>query len=268
MNSRRVIFCLGALLSALLVLSSTASAAKRPPTPEIKSISPLAVKVGEKLTVKGTNFVPGKSKTRVFFVRRGGGTAFARADTATRTKLVVTIPAQLDKVLAGKAARVQIRVLTKKFGKLSATKKSPVVSPATIAVDPGSDPNNSGPAGPNGDCDNDKVPNSAETDKDNDLLSDTDETALGLDACKADTDADGVSDGYEYKSALDLNRTTLFGTPSTAPYPAKRPYPNPLFADADVDYDSDGLSLGQENVLWVKYGDRTLDLNYSDGKQT
>jgi hypothetical protein len=35
-----------------------------------------------------------------------------------------------------------------------------------------------------------------------------------------------------------------------------------------VDFDSDGLSLGQENQLWVKYGGHTLDLNYSDGKQT
>src|SRR4051812_34731640 len=42
MNSRRVVFCLGALLSALLVFSATAPAAKRPPVPTIKSISPLA----------------------------------------------------------------------------------------------------------------------------------------------------------------------------------------------------------------------------------
>src|SRR3954466_1266326 len=143
MNSRRVVLCLGALLSALLVFSATASAAK---APEVSSISPLALKVGEKLTIKGKNFIPGKNKTRVFFVRRGGGTAFARAESATGTKLVVTLPAQLDKVLAGKAARVQVRVLARKFGKLSAAKKSPVVSPADAAVDPGTDPNSSGPA--------------------------------------------------------------------------------------------------------------------------
>src|SRR4051812_15197775 len=266
MNSRRVIFCLGALLSALLVLSSTASAAKRPPTPEIKSISPLAVKVGEKLTVKGKNFVPGKNKTRVFFVRRGGGTAVARAESATRTKLVVTVPAQLDKVLSGKSARVQLRVLTKRFGKLSAAKRSPIVSPAAAGTPGTGTP--ADPTGPNGDCDKDGVLNSAETDMDNDLLSNTDEAALKLQPCNPDTDADGVTDGYEYQSALDLNRTTLFGSPSATPYPAKRPYPNPLFADSDVDYDGDGLSLGQESILWTKFGTHTLDLNYSDGKQT
>jgi hypothetical protein len=270
MNSRRVVLCLGALLSALVVFSATASAAKRTsPAPVIGSISPLSLKVGEKLTVKGKNFIPGKNKTRVFFVRRGGGTAFARAEQATRTKLVVTVPDQLDKVLGGKAARVQIRVLGKKFGKLSVAAKSPIVSPAAAGTDPGTDPNSTGPAAPGGDCDHDGVLNSAETgDKDNDLLSDTDETALGLDACNADTDGDGVQDGYEYQSALDLNRTTLFGAPSAAPYPAKRPYPNPLFKDADVDYDGDGLTLAQEQLLWTKFGNHTLDLNYSDGKQT
>ena len=272
MNSRRVVLCLGALVSALLAFSSVAAAKTAPPV--VSSISPLTAKVGEKLTIKGKNFIPGKNKTRVFFVRRGGGTAIARAEKATRTKLVVTIPAQLDKVLAGKAARVQIRVLTKKFGKLSLAKKSPIVSPAAVSGTPGggtpgTDPNTSGPAAADGDCDHDGVLNGAETgDKDNDLLSDTDETALGLDACKSDTDGDGVEDGYEYQSALDLNRTTLFGAPSATPYPFKRPYPNPLFSDADVDYDGDGLSLANESRLWVKFNAHSLDVNYSDGKQT
>src|SRR3954452_17643764 len=175
MNSRRVVFCLGALLSALLVFSATASAAKRPPVPTIKSISPLTAKVGDKLTVKGSNFKPGKNKTRVFFVRRGGGTAIARAEQATSTKLVVTIPAQLDKVLGGKAAREQLRVLAKRFGKLSVAKRSPIVSPAAAVTGPS---NPTDPTDPNGDCDNDKVPNSAETDMDGDLLSKSDEVAL------------------------------------------------------------------------------------------
>ena len=35
------------------------------------------------------------------------------------------------------------------------------------------------------------------------------------------------------------------------PYPGKRPYPNPLFADANVDYDGDSLTLTEEYDLWV-----------------
>jgi hypothetical protein len=266
MNSRRVVLCLGALSSALL--ASAASAFAATPAPVIKSISPMKLNVGEKLTVKGKYFVPGKGKTRVFFVRRGGGTAFARADKATRTKLVVTLPAQLDKVLNGKAARVQIRILGKKFGKLTVARKSPIVSPTPI-LDPGTGPApDIGPAAPAGDCDKDGIPNSQETDMDNDLLSNDQEKALGLDPCSADTDGDGVQDGYEYFSALDLNRTVLFGSRPPTPYPGKRPYPNPLFPDADVDYDGDGLTLGQEHALWVAFGGHSEQLNYSDGLQT
>jgi hypothetical protein len=269
MNSRRVVLCLGALISALLVLSASALAATKSTAPTVSSVSPMRLKVGETLTVKGKNFIPGKGKTRVLFVRKGAGAAFGRAQSATSTKLVVVLPPQLDKVLGGKSARVQLRVLGKKFGKLSAASKSPIVSPAA-SEDPGTtpDPTDTGPAGPNGDCDKDGVPNSAETDMDNDLLSNDLEKSLGLDPCSADTDLDGVPDGYEWQSALDLNRTVLFGSRPPTPYPAKRPYPNPLFADSDVDYDGDGLSLGQEDLLWKRFGDGTLALNYSDGMQT
>src|SRR5436305_59385 len=218
MNSRRVVLCLGALASALLVPAASASAAhhKKAPAPKstapvVTSVSPMNLKVGDQLTVKGTNFIPGKGKTRILFVRPGGGAAFGRADSATKTKLVVTLPPQLDKVLGGKSARVQIRVLGKKFGKLSPASKSPIVSPSTGSGSPGTDPGTSGPAGPNGDCDKDGIPNSAETDMDNDLLANDLEKSRGTDPCSADTDLDGVPDGYEYQSALDLNRTVLFG---------------------------------------------------------
>src|SRR3954447_15601476 len=273
MNSRRVVLCLGALISALLVLSASAIAATKTPAPTVSSVSPMRLKVGETLTVKGKNFIPGKGKTRVLFVRKDGGAAFGRAKSATKTKLTVVLPVQLEKVLGGKSRRIQIRVLAKKFGKLSAAKLSPIVSPAAVTNgdgDPGTtpDPTDTGPAAPVGDCDKDGVPNSAETDMDNDLLSNDLEKSLALDPCSADTDLDGVPDGYEWQSALDLNRTVLFGSRPPTPYPAKRPYPNPLFADADIDYDGDGLSLGQENLLWRHFGDGTLALNYSDGLQT
>src|SRR4051794_13434297 len=165
MNSRRVVLCLGALISALLVLSPGALAAKKSPAPTVTSVSPMRLKVGETLTVKGKNFIPGKGKTRVLFVRKNGGAAFARANSATKTKLVVTLPAQLDKVLAGKTARVQIRVLAKKFGALSPAKKSPIVTPGAATGGPIED---TGPARPSGDCDKDGVLNRDETDMDND----------------------------------------------------------------------------------------------------
>ena len=81
-------------------------------------------------------------------------------------------------------------------------------------------------------------------------------------------------DGYEYQSAVDLNDDE-FQHPNTAlPFPGKRPYPNPLFPDADVDYDGDTLTLKEEHDLWVYTWNVTHtdpralgDMSYSDGKQ-
>ena len=79
---------------------------------------------------------------------------------------------------------------------------------------------------------------------------DTLELALKLDPCIGDTDGDGVEDGFEYQSALDLNNDDYQHANESLPYPGKTPYPNPLFADADVDYDGDGLTLAEEYKLW------------------
>jgi hypothetical protein len=258
MNSRRVVLCLGALSSALLASIAPASAATTAPV--IKSISPMKLNVGEKLTVKGKGFLAGKGKTRVFFVRAGGGAAYARSDSGSTTKLLVTLPAQLDKVLKGKTARIQIRVLGKKFGKLTAANKSPLVSPS--AADG---------TGGGGTTQKTCMPNDqalATNDSDKDGLSDALEVSIGTDPCAADTDKDGVPDGYEYYSAQDLNSTVLFGSGPLLPYPGKRPYPNALNPDAGIDYDGDGLTLNDEYTLWKGFGDGQFPLtSYSDGKQ-
>jgi IPT/TIG domain len=259
MNSRRVVLCLGALSSALLVASAPASAATHEPV--VKSISPLKLKVGEKLTIKGKYFLAGKGKTRVFFVRGKGGAAYAKSDSGSTTKLVVTLPAQLDKVIKGKTVRIQIRVLAQRFGKLTAAGKSPLVSPS----------DSTGGGGGGGSTQKTCMPNDkalASNDSDKDGLNDALEVSLATDPCVADTDKDGVPDGYEYYSAQDLNSTVLFGSGPLLPYPGKRPYPNALNQDQNTDYDGDGLTLGQEYLLWHKFGDGQFPLtSYSDGKQ-
>ena len=53
-----------------------------------------------------------------------------------------------------------------------------------------------------------------------------------MDRCNADSDGDGVEDGYEYQSAVDLNDDEYQQPNTFLPYPGKRPYPNALFADA------------------------------------
>jgi len=106
-------------------------------------------------------------------------------------------------------------------------------------------------------------------DSDGDGLPDQLEKALGTDPCSADTDHDGVSDGYEYQSALDLNRTT--GTSAIPyPYPGKRPYPNPLDpSDAGTDYDGDGLTQRDEfqGSKFLGWTNDLAHLPYSDGNQ-
>jgi hypothetical protein len=77
-----------------------------------------------------------------------------------------------------------------------------------------------------------------------------------------------VQDGFEYQSALDLNRTVLQGARPPIPYPGKRPYPNPLFPDGGTDFDGDGLTETDEHGLWLKYGNHAFPLNYSAGMQT
>ena len=113
-------------------------------------------------------------------------------------------------------------------------------------------------------------------DADGDLLSNATEKSIGTDPCNYDTDGDGVSDGYEYKSALDLGHYP--GTAPT-PYPGKRPYPNALDpSDSGTDYDGDGLKLREEYLIWFRYSadgvparrqsPTTLNnLLYSDGLQ-
>jgi hypothetical protein len=118
------------------------------------------------------------------------------------------------------------------------------------------------------DCDRNGVLNRDESDDDKDLLTDGQEQAIGTDPCNADSDGDGVSDGYEYQSARDLNDDEDQQPNDYLPYPGARPYPNPLFSDANVDYDGDSLTLGEEFTLWKYVGNMTLSpLSYSDGEQ-
>jgi hypothetical protein len=264
--TRRALLPASALLIAALVPAGPAAAATKAPV--VRSVSPKKVKVGKKLTIKGRHFVAGKHRTRVFFLRvKGAGVASAVAKHATSTRLVVVVPRSLNRVLNAGHARFKLRVLTKRFGAWTRPRKSPVVYAASGG-------GSTGPTSAAGDCDRDGKPNNVDTDDDNDLLPDTLEGPdiahgqIGTDPCNADSDGDGVSDGFEWQSAVDLNRTVLFGATKPLPYPGKRPYPNPLFPDRSVDYDGDGLTLGQEQLLWKHFGGSRFPLDYSDGLAT
>jgi hypothetical protein len=268
---RRTLFTVALLALTLFAVAGTASAAssalaakakKKSSAPAVTKISPLKLKVGDKLYIYGKNFLPGKGKSKVFFLRVGHqGAAWVRADKATKTKITVTVPASLRKLIpaSGAATRFQIRVLAKSFGSVTKASRSPLISGVSGGVGGAGGTGVTGPTNGVGAC----VPNFSDptVDSDHDLLPDVREHQIGTDPCNRDSDGDGVSDGYEYYSSIDLNSNAL-------PYPAKMPYPNALYPDTNVDYDGDGLTLGDEYSLWTTFGGSQLPLNYSDGKQT
>jgi hypothetical protein len=226
--------------------------------PKIGTVSPMSLKVGEKLTITGENF--SSKSTKVYFLRPGGGVAIAKATSASKKRLVVTVPDAIASLLntsGGKLVptKFKLRIFTKRYGPIGGAKQAPTIAPKD-GVDVPEKPS---------------CPTGGSADSDKDGLTDATETnTTHTNPCKADSDGDKIPDGYEYQSALDMNNTTPFGVPNAGrPYPGKTPWPNPLDAsDANTDHDGDGLSMALEYEL-NKYagGPKVGDLQYSDGQQ-
>ena len=277
-----------ALLPATLLVSLLAGLPVAPamarPTPKVKMVSPMRVKVGAQLIIRGKGFHKSKKRNTVMFRAPNGRTALAKPRKAGRRKLVVIVPGSVEPLLAKAAGRpgptrFRLRVLSGKVGKYTAKRVSPLVL--------------SGAGSGKADCDSDGSVNSADADDDNDLLPDSREAAIKTAPCQADTDGDGSEDGFEHESAIDLNQRAL-------PYPGKRPFPNALDpSDGGDDHDGDGLSNKEEFGVWAKaaaspggsllqhyysgpdapvfggpyddrprFGNHALPLTYSDGDQT
>ncbi len=241
----------------LAPLLPAAASATTPSYPSVAKVSPLRLGVGDILTVRGTGFRTGKGRNTVVFKRAGGQAIFVRAANASATRLTVAIPPKMLGALAQTAGkpvetRFLLRVLAGRFGRrYTSAAASPRIGPVSSA---------SAGAGPKDDCDGDGIPDAKEADDDNDLLADTLEKTLATGSCNADTDGDGVTDGYEYFSAKDLNGAAV-------PYPGKQPYPNALDAsDGAIDHDGDGLTLTDEYRAW-RFSGAKLPLSYSDGQQ-
>jgi hypothetical protein len=271
------------LLVSLLLLVAVPPAFAASKAPKISKISPMRVKVGSKLTIRGKNFSSKRTRNTVFFRGAGGTSAFVKPSRASRTKLVVKVPKSVGKLLKRKSGeaqstRIKIRVLTTKFSKYTSSRLSPVVTgtgvPST-GTTPRQVPTGGGTVGGGGGS---TVTSSCSTtnpsgDADGDLLSNATEKSIHTNPCSSDTDGDGVSDGFEYQSARDLNDDEDQNPNLYAPYPGKRPYPNPLYSgDANTDFDGDSLTLSEEYTLWnytiTNGATRTLSpLTYSDGEQ-
>ena len=142
-----------------------------------------------------------RPRTRSIFRGPDGRTAFAKPRRASRTKLVVTVPRAVARLVRQarrrpkpdplQAARAggqvqQVHLAPALAGdRLGRLGPRPGAAAAAVAAA-------AAPAAP-------------ATDYDGDLLSNALEAQLKPDPCIADTDGDGVEDGYEYQSAIDLN---------------------------------------------------------------
>ena len=238
-----------ALLSLAAVLLAVPAAQARKPRPFVKSVSPLRASVGEEMTVQGFYFRKGYAENTVVFIADDGRVSYVRSEHSTKTKLTVIVPKKVERLLDRDAngVRVPTKFRLKVIARRMSRVAKGVLAQPMIGPDVG------------GDCDKDGIPNPTDSDDDNDVLPDGVEQAIRTNPCVADSDGDGLLDGWEYLSALDLNHNAL-------PHPSKKPYPNALFADADVDYDGDGLPAWMEHALWWM-GGRGYPLDYSDGDQ-
>jgi len=270
---RIIITSLTLIAAALLVVPASALAQTRSkaPAPQITRVQPMRVAVGGTLTISGRNFKAQRRKNTVIFRSGTGRTAFAKPVRASKRKLVVRVPVAVARLLrvaanAQRPTRLQLRVLAGKFSKFTPRRLSPVVTGA-----------GDGPGGPGGGGGNVAICND-DADHDNDLLLNSEELANGTDPCLADTDADQMSDGWEYYAAKDLNI-------KAAPYPGERPYPNALdpsdggaagARSSSIDFDGDGLTTLEEYRAWrftgsafdaAKAGGTDLEspFGYSDG---
>lgn len=264
---RWLLLALAALAGAALLAAPAEAPAKtkkkaKPVFPTISKVSPERARVGETLTIRGRNYLVGKNRTTVVFKRDGMKAIFVKAQISTKTMLKVTVPKVLETQLATKDGyplftKFRLRVGAKRFGLR--------YTPNKLSVGPAAQP------GVNVDeCAKIRTGNDPNGDLDGDLLTNAEELNLRnpLNPCTADSDGDALTDGWEYFAAKDLNQRAV-------PYPAKRPFPNGLDpADANFDYDGDGLRAKQEHDLWAQFGrpSQTMgnreNLLYSDGTQT
>jgi hypothetical protein len=246
------------------VIPAAGSAASSPKYPTIKSIVPMRIAIGSTMTVNGTGFRKGKGRNTVVFKRDGHVAVFVKSATSTTTKLDLKVPEKLAAFLATKnkapvATRFRVRILASRFSReFTSLKRSPIIKPKATGKGGAAAPVPTLSAYQRCQA---AVTSAPGADTDADGIANSTESAIGTDPCTADTDGDGMVDGYEYQSALDLNGNAL-------PYPGRRPWPNPLdSSDGGADFDGDGLLLSQEYKLWAFGGSGFPVTAYSDGTQ-
>src|SRR5215208_1033135 len=134
MSRRNLFGCLLALAALAAVVAAPGALAKKASkrTPAISKVSPMRVKVGGTLTIKGRNFKPKARQNTVIFRASNGRSAFVKPRRASRRKLVLTVTERVARLLTVKSSaqqptRLKLRVLAGKFSSFTSKRLSPVV---------------------------------------------------------------------------------------------------------------------------------------------
>ena len=222
-----------AALGALLV-PAVADAKAKPKTPVITKVTPTTALVGTKLTITGKYFLRGKGKNSVLFRRDKGKALFVKADVSTTKKLTVVLPQTLEKYMNAQGAtpiatRFRVRVLA-----------SQAQQGLHLGQDVAADRAGEGqrqrrqlrrrrrPDGARRRLRRATASRTASTSTTTTTCSPTRSSSRSvLDPCSGDTDGDGVEDGFEYQSAIDLNNDDYQDPNYSIPYPAKTAVPEP-----------------------------------------
>lgn len=126
------------LAAAVCALPAAAPAkAERARTPTITLVSPMRVKVGGKIAIHGSNFSHCRRRSTVVFRGPDGRFALTKPIRAGRSKLVVNIPASVERLLTGsgkKATRIKLRVLSGRLGRYTSKRISPLVLTSAAAT--------------------------------------------------------------------------------------------------------------------------------------
>ena len=260
MRLRRAALCLALASLAPLASAPAASAAAKPTVkkrPTITRVTPMRVKVGAVMTIRGRNFSSRRTRNTVIFRAPDGRSAFVKPRRATSRKLVIVVPAAAGRILGDKVTRFRLRVLAGRFGAFTPKRLSPVLVPsgarstlptpgkAPAPVTPGPGSTVTPPPTP--------PPTCTAGDFDGDLLSGATEAAIKTDPCRRDTDGDGLRLGEEHFLWLrySADGAPRSGRPTTlagllysdglqVSLPPAPPAPAPVLLDWVLDADEDG----------------------------
>lgn len=123
------LLALAALCLAALPAASALSARRSADPPVISSVGPKDVSVGDTLTIRGRNFLPGAKRNTVVFTRDHGPAVSVKAGRATRKRIEVVVPASLA---ITRSTRFGVRVRARGS---SAVKRKVLIAPSAAALD-------------------------------------------------------------------------------------------------------------------------------------